>query len=98
MNGCPLPSGTPGEFRRRPAKRGRAGFARSREDITALGGSFGDTYRSQSSFRKAITRMTLLSCNVLLLQTKRAVREIQDQMIHEAVRKAGVGDEQLVLA
>ncbi len=29
-------------FRRRPAKRGAAGFARSREDITALGESFGD--------------------------------------------------------
>jgi lipopolysaccharide export system ATP-binding protein len=31
-----------GMFRRRPAKRGAAGFARSREDITALGDSFGD--------------------------------------------------------
>jgi len=31
-----------GMFRRRPAKRGPAGFARSREDITALGDSFGD--------------------------------------------------------
>ena len=31
-------------------------------------------------------------------QARWAVREIQDQMIHEAVRKAGVGDEQLVLA
>ena len=31
-----------GMFRRRPAKRGAAGFARSREDITALGESFGD--------------------------------------------------------
>src|ERR1700751_2012908 len=31
-----------GMFRRRPAKRGRAGFARSREDITALGDSFGN--------------------------------------------------------
>ncbi len=29
-------------FRRRPAKRGPAGFARSREDITALGDSFGE--------------------------------------------------------
>src|SRR5277367_4893156 len=28
-------------FRRRPAKRGRQGFAHSREDITALGDSFG---------------------------------------------------------
>jgi lipopolysaccharide export system ATP-binding protein len=31
-----------GMFRRRPAKRGRAGFARSREDITSLGDSFGN--------------------------------------------------------
>ena len=31
-------------------------------------------------------------------QARWAVREIQDQMIQEAVRKAGVGDEQLVLA
>jgi len=31
-----------GMFRRRPAKRGATGFARSRDDITALGDSFGD--------------------------------------------------------
>jgi lipopolysaccharide export system ATP-binding protein len=31
-----------GMFRRRPAKRGSAGFARSRDDITALGDSFGE--------------------------------------------------------
>ncbi len=31
-----------GMFRRRPAKRGRAGFARSHEDITALGNAYGD--------------------------------------------------------
>jgi lipopolysaccharide export system ATP-binding protein len=35
-----------GMFRRRPAKRGPAGFARSREDITALGDSFGDMLTS----------------------------------------------------
>jgi lipopolysaccharide export system ATP-binding protein len=35
-----------GMFRRRPAKRGPAGFARSREDITALGDSFGDMLAS----------------------------------------------------
>ncbi|MDE5457728.1 LPS export ABC transporter ATP-binding protein [Bradyrhizobium sp. CSA112] len=35
-----------GMFRRRPAKRGAPGFARSREDITALGDSFGDMLRS----------------------------------------------------
>ncbi|MDQ2866381.1 MAG: KamA family radical SAM protein [Candidatus Eremiobacteraeota bacterium] len=31
-------------------------------------------------------------------QARWAVKEIQDQMIHEAVRKAGIGDEELVLA
>jgi lipopolysaccharide export system ATP-binding protein len=35
-----------GMFRRRPAKRGPAGFARSREDITAVGDSFGDMLAS----------------------------------------------------
>ena len=33
-------------FRRRPAKRGPPGFARSREDITALGDTFGDILTS----------------------------------------------------
>jgi lipopolysaccharide export system ATP-binding protein len=35
-----------GMFRRRPAKRGPAGFARSHEDITALGDSLGDMLTS----------------------------------------------------
>jgi lipopolysaccharide export system ATP-binding protein len=35
-----------GMFRRRPAKRGPAGFARSRDDITALGDSFGEMLTS----------------------------------------------------
>jgi lipopolysaccharide export system ATP-binding protein len=35
-----------GMFRRRPAKRGAPGFARSRDDITALGDSFGDMLAS----------------------------------------------------
>ncbi len=33
-------------FRRRPAKRGPPGFARSREDITALGDTIGDMLTS----------------------------------------------------
>ncbi len=33
-------------FRRRPAKRGAPGFARSRDDITALGDSLGDMLKS----------------------------------------------------
>ena len=35
-----------GMFRRRPAKRSGRGFARSREDITALGDSFGNMLTS----------------------------------------------------
>jgi lipopolysaccharide export system ATP-binding protein len=35
-----------GMFRRRPVKRGAPGFARSRDDITALGDSFGDMLTS----------------------------------------------------
>ena len=35
-----------GMFRRRPAKRGPPGFARSRDDITALGDSIGDMLTS----------------------------------------------------
>jgi lipopolysaccharide export system ATP-binding protein len=35
-----------GMFRRRPAKRGKPGFARSREDITALGDSMGEMLTS----------------------------------------------------
>ena len=35
-----------GMFRRRPAKRGPGGFARSREDITALGDTIGDMLTS----------------------------------------------------
>jgi glycosyltransferase involved in cell wall biosynthesis len=45
--------------------------------LRVFGGSFGDAYRSQSHVRRALTRATLLSCDVMLLQTKRAVREIQ---------------------
>src|SRR5437764_901690 len=35
-----------GMFRRRPAKRSPLGFARSRDDITALGDSFGNMLTS----------------------------------------------------
>ena len=43
-------------FRRRPAKRGPAGFARSREDITALGDSFGDMLTSPVRDAPPMTR------------------------------------------
>jgi lipopolysaccharide export system ATP-binding protein len=46
-----------GMFRRRPAKRGK-GFARSREDITALGDSFGDMLTSPVRDAPAMARET----------------------------------------
>jgi len=67
--------------------------------LRLFGGSFGDAYRSQSRVRRALTRATLLSCDVMLLQTKRAVREIQagaradvvwfSTYVETAVRTAG---------
>jgi len=45
--------------------------------LRVFGGSFGDAYRRQSRVAKAMTRRLLFSCGVLLLQTKRAVSDIQ---------------------
>jgi glycosyltransferase involved in cell wall biosynthesis len=45
--------------------------------LRVFGGSFGDAYRSQSKIRRAVTRRTLLSADVMLLQTKRAVSDLQ---------------------
>jgi glycosyltransferase involved in cell wall biosynthesis len=52
-------------------------IARKPSIFRVFGGSFGETYRNQSAIGKAITRRTVLSCDVILLQTKRSVREIQ---------------------
>ena len=52
-------------------------IARRPSILRVFGGSFGDAYRSQSAMRKAVTRRTVLSCDVMLLQTKRAVRDMQ---------------------
>src|ERR1022692_1904326 len=52
-------------------------MARKPSIFRVFGGSFGDVYRQQSAISKAITRRTVLSCDLMLLQTKRAVREIQ---------------------
>jgi glycosyltransferase involved in cell wall biosynthesis len=52
-------------------------IARKPSILRVFGGSFGDAYRKQSAFRRAVTRLTLLSCSVILIQTKRAMREIQ---------------------
>lgn len=45
--------------------------------LRVFGGSFGDAYRGQSRLQQWLTRRTVLCCNVLLLQTKRSMRDIQ---------------------
>src|ERR1700744_6156243 len=45
-----------GMFRRRPAKRGKTGFARSREDITALGDNMGEMLTSPVRDAPPLTR------------------------------------------
>ena len=44
-------------FRRRPAKRGPPGFARSREDITALGDTIGEMLTSPVRDAPPMARM-----------------------------------------
>jgi lipopolysaccharide export system ATP-binding protein len=50
-----------GMFRRRPAKRGRAGFARTRDDITALGDSIGNMLTSPVRDAPSMARVTPIS-------------------------------------
>ena len=50
-----------GMFRRRPAKRGKAGFARTREDITALSDSFGNMLKSPVRDAPPIAREAAMS-------------------------------------
>jgi len=50
-----------GMFRRRPAKRGRAGFARTRDDITALGDSIGNMLTSPVRDAPSMARATPIS-------------------------------------
>jgi len=45
--------------------------------LRVFGGSFGDSYGRQSRLRKWLTRRTVLTADVLLLQTKRSVRDMQ---------------------
>ena len=49
-----------GMFRRRPAKRGSSGFARSRDDITALDDSFGDMLTNSVSDAPPMARAAAL--------------------------------------
>ena len=62
-------------FRRRPARRGPPGFARSREDITALGDSFGEMLTSPVRDAPPIARDTPLLDPLLKPEPPRAERQ-----------------------
>lgn len=47
--------------------------------LRVFGGSFGDSLRTLGRWRRSLMRRTVLSADVLLLQTQRAVSEIQPQ-------------------
>lgn len=47
--------------------------------LRPFGGSFGDFYQNQSRLRKIIMRKLILSADVVLLQTQRAIRQLQNQ-------------------
>ncbi len=53
-----------GMFRRRPAKRSQSGFARSREDITALGDSIGEMLNSPVRDAPPIARETAMAASI----------------------------------
>src|SRR3954462_10003410 len=53
-----------GMFRRRPAKRSQPGFARSREDITALGDSIGELLNSPVRDAPPIARETAMAASI----------------------------------
>jgi glycosyltransferase involved in cell wall biosynthesis len=47
--------------------------------LRVFGGSFGDSLRTLNGWRRRLLERTVLSAEVLLLQTRRAVRELQPQ-------------------
>jgi lipopolysaccharide export system ATP-binding protein len=64
-----------GMFRRRPAKRSGRGFARSREDITALGDSFGNMLTSPVRDAPPIARDAVTGLELTQAQTLELPRE-----------------------
>jgi len=47
--------------------------------LRVFGGSFGDFYQRQSAVTKTIIRRSILSSDVVLLQTRRAIQQLQEQ-------------------
>jgi lipopolysaccharide export system ATP-binding protein len=62
-----------GMFRRRPAKRGQGGFARTREDITALGDTIGDMLSSPVRDAPPIAR----DAAVAAMELPRALTDVE---------------------
>jgi lipopolysaccharide export system ATP-binding protein len=86
-----------GMFRRRPAKR-PAGFARSREDITALGDSFGDILQNPVRDAPPIARDGTVQALEPLVEPSRAPHPLAPGKSRQAPkpRKANGGGPQLL--
>ena len=85
-----------GMFRRRPAKRSGRGFARSREDITALGDSFGNMLTSPvrdapSIARDAVTGLELTHAPTLELPQEQSRNQPQPRRKAKPTKPRGNG-------
>ena len=58
---------------------GLSRLARMPTVLRVFGGSFGDFYQRQSALKKTIIRKSILSSDVVLLQTRRAIQQLQEQ-------------------
>jgi lipopolysaccharide export system ATP-binding protein len=85
-----------GMFRRRPAKRGPAGFARSRDDITALGDSFGDMLTNPVRDAPAIARTAPLPGLELPQPAAEPPRQERPRPLTEAPRTNGATAPRLI--
>jgi glycosyltransferase involved in cell wall biosynthesis len=47
--------------------------------LRVFGGSFGDQYEKQAGLRRVITAKSILAADVILLQTKRMIRQLENQ-------------------
>src|ERR1700744_149885 len=90
-----------GMFRRRPAKRSGRGFARSREDITALGDSFGNMLASPVRdappiARDAVNGLELAQAPTLELPREQARGQQQPRRKAKPAKPAKSGAPQLL--
>ncbi len=53
--------------------------------LRIFGGSFGDVYGNQNGIVKAVIRRLILSSDVVLLQTRRSIRQLQDKATGQLV-------------